>query len=288
MERRFVKSGIPGLDRLTGGGFLDGSIITISGPTGSGKSTMAAQFLYNGVMESDEPGMYITIEENRQEFFFHMGGYEWDFAKAEKDRRFILLDYPIHEVDQILNQYSAIQEIINSTGVKRVVIDSIMPIALFFHTEDERKKGLLKLIENIRKWNVTTIIVSEDIKPTKLGVLPTSSYGIESYSDVWINLFYKYDEKKMDRVRFAEVLKMKGVGHSLRAYPAVITNKGISIMHEAAPPVLQEKKEEREKPVKAAPSKPAPAKPISQKSESKESITSRLAAAKSRLLKKSK
>jgi len=237
MERRFVKSGIPGLDKLLGGGFLEGSITTVSGPTGSGKSTLALQYLYKGASEFNEPGLYICIEESRQDFQFHVSGYNWDFAKAEKERKFILLDYPIHEVDQILNQYSAIAEIISSTGVKRVVIDSIMPIALFFKEDDERKKGFLKLIENIRKWNVTTLIVSEDMKATNLGVLPNSAYGIETFTDGWINFTNNYDPKRGERVRMIEVLKMKGITHSYKPYPAVIDANGVTIvMEEMAAP----------------------------------------------------
>ena len=74
MERRFIRSGIPGLDEVLGGGFLEGSIVAVSGPTGSGKSTFASQFLYNGASQYDEPGLYIAIEESRADFFFHMGG----------------------------------------------------------------------------------------------------------------------------------------------------------------------------------------------------------------------
>jgi circadian clock protein KaiC len=230
MERKFVKSGVPGLDAVLGGGFLENSIVTVSGPTGSGKSTLASQFLYNGAVESNEPGLYISIEESRRDFYFHMGGFKWDFASLEKDRRFILLDYPIHEVDQIIEQSNAIQEIINSTGVRRVVIDSIMPIALYFKNDDERKKGFLKFIDNLRKWNVTTLIVSEDIKAGPAGSMPSSEYGIESFSDGWLNLFFRYDERSMSRTRYAEVIKMKGVQHSSKAYLAVLDDNGFKIM----------------------------------------------------------
>lgn len=234
MERKFIKTGIPGLDSILGGGLLEGSVVTISGPTGSGKSTLAAQFIHSGAIDYDEPGMYICLEENRRDFFFHNSGFDFDFQALEKDRKFILLDYPIHEVDQIVSQSAAIAEIINSTGTKRVVIDSIMPIALFFKGEDERKRGFLKFIENLHKWNVTTLIVSEDFKMSDSGSRPSSEFGIESYTDGWVNIFYRYDEKSMERSRFVEVIKMKGIAHSNRSYPAVLGNGGFSIMHEAA------------------------------------------------------
>jgi circadian clock protein KaiC len=246
MERRFVKTGIPGLDEILGGGLLEGSVVTVSGPTGCGKSTLASQFIYSGAVEYDEPGMYICLEESRRDFYFHLSGYEWDFQTLEKERKFILLDYPIHEVDQIVNQASAISEIINTTGTKRVVIDSIMPVALFFKGEDERKRGFLKFIENLHKWNVTTLVVSEDLKMSDSASRPSSEFGVESFTDGWINLSYKYDEKKMERSRYLEVVKMKGIAHSNRAYPAMLDSSGFSIVHEELP--AQEKPSKKSEP----------------------------------------
>lgn len=240
MDRKFIKSGIPGLDEVLGGGMLEGSVVTVSGATGAGKSTFAAQFVHNGAVESGEAGLYISIEESRRDFFFHMGGYKWDFQSLEREQKFILLDYPIHEVDQIINQSASIQEIINSTGVKRVVIDSVMPIALYFKGDDERKTGFLKFIENLRKWNVTTMITSEDFKMHS-GSRPSSEFGIESFTDGWINLFYRYDDKKLERLRYLEVVKMKGVAHSSRAYPITLTDRGFSVGSEPPRPPPEQK-----------------------------------------------
>ncbi len=254
---RLINSGIPGLDKILGGGFVEGSIVTIGGPTGSGRSTMALQFL----LESDEPGLYISIEESKRDFFFHMSGYKWDLPQEERERRLIILDYPIYEVDQILNQYSAIQEIIQTTGVKRVVIDSIMPIALFFPNEDERKKGFMRLIDNIRKWGVTVLIVAQDSVSRDVRALPYTDFGIENYTDGWINIYYQYDDEKGERVRSVEVLKMKGVEHSTRHYPAAMGNGGFTIFSEGPPKSKPEKKEAARKPaaraMPAAKKKPA-------------------------------
>ncbi len=261
MERKFIKSGIPGLDEVLGGGILEGSIVTVSGPTGAGKSTFAAQFVHNGATGSDEPGLYISIEESRKDFFFHMGGYGWDFASLERDRKFILLDYPIHEVDQIVNQSAAIAEIINSTGVKRVVIDSIMPIALYFKNDEERRTGFLKFIDNLRKWNTTTIIVSEDMKNHPVS-RPGSEYAIESFTDGWINLFFRYDDKRLERMRYVEVVKMKGVNHSARSYPVTLSDRGFSLGN-GGEPEMPAAKAPKESPPAGAALKAPPKKRVS-------------------------
>jgi circadian clock protein KaiC len=229
MKREIVESGIPGLDKLLGGGFLHGSVITLSGPTGCGKSTLAMQFLVNGILDYGEPGIYIAIEESRESMRFHMSGYAWDLDSLEKSKELVFLDYPVYEVDQFLDQYSAIQEIINSTGARRVVIDSIMPVALYFKDEDERKKGFLKLIDNIRKWDTTTLIVSEDTHATALGTLPETKYGIETYTDGWVHIYSTFDPKKRERTKAIEILKMKGINHSKKIHSTKINDEGFKV-----------------------------------------------------------
>lgn len=229
MKREIVETGIPGFDKLLGGGLLHGSVITLSGPTGCGKSTFAMHFLVEGIMKYKEPGIYIAIEESRESMRFHMSGYTWDLDKLEKSRKLVFLDYPVYEVDQFLNQYSAIQEIINSVGARRVVVDSIMPVALYFKDEDERKKGFLQLIDNIRKWDTTTLIVSEDTSATKQGSLPETKYGVETFTDGWIHIYSTFDPKKRERTKAIEILKMKGINHSRKIHPAKIDKNGFSV-----------------------------------------------------------
>jgi KaiC/GvpD/RAD55 family RecA-like ATPase len=228
MERRFVPTGIKGLDEVLGGGFLEGSIVTLSGPTGAGKSTFGMQFLFNGASIYDEPGMYIAIEESRNDLLFHMSGYAWNLKALEQERKFILIDYPVHEVDQIVSAHEAIGEIINSAGIKRVVIDSVMPIALHFPNMDERRRGFLKLIENIRHWEATTLILAEN--SDNEGDRPQTDYDIETFTDGWLNLLYRHDQKKNERIRMIEIMKLKGVGHSSKSYEVKIDKDGMSIL----------------------------------------------------------
>lgn len=228
MKREIAKTGIERLDGMLDGGFTKGSIITLSGPTGCGKSTLAMQFLVNGVEKYGEAGLYIALEETRTTTYSNMGGYSWDIAKLEREKKLLFLDYPLHEVDQFLFKNNAIEELISTAGIDRVIIDSIMPIALLFHNNDERQQGFLKLIENIKKWMTTTIIVSEDTPATTQDVLPHTRYGLESLTDAWLHMYYLYNEEGA-RKRAIEVLKMKGVAHATKMVPLEITSDGIVI-----------------------------------------------------------
>ncbi len=229
LTRELLKTGITGLDDVLGGGILRNSIVTVSGSTGCGKSTFAMQFLVAGATKFKEPGLYITIEESRETLMFHMSGYSWDLEKLEKSKLLMFLDYPIYEVDQFLNQNNAIQEIIQTLGVRRVVIDSVMPLAVYFSNDDERKRGFLKLMENLRKWNATTLIISEDTPATTQDVLPDTKYGIETFSDAWIHIYYLYGGRGKERSRAVEILKLKGMQHSSKIHPASIDNNGFTV-----------------------------------------------------------
>ena len=228
MKREVVKSGIEGLDSMLEGGFTKGSITTLSGPTGCGKSTLAMQFLINGAEKFSEPGIYIALEETKSSTYSNMSSYKWNISKLEGEKKLLFLDYPIEEVDQFLFSNSAIEELVSTMDIERAVIDSVMPIALLFQNDDERKKGFLKLIANLRKWGTTTLIVSEDTPATTQDVLPRTKYGIESLSDGWMHMYYLYDDTG-SRKRALEVLKMKGVPHMSRIVPLEISENGVSL-----------------------------------------------------------
>lgn len=241
MKREIVQTGMDGLDAMLSGGLTKGSITTLSGPTGCGKSTLAMQFLVNGAEKYKEPGLYIALEETRDTTYSNMAGYDWDVQKLEREKKILFLDYPIHEVDQFLFKNSAIEELVATMGIERVVIDSIMPIALLFQSDDERQKGFLKLIENIRRWNTTTIIVSEDTPATTQDVLPRTKYGMESLTDAWMHMYYLYDQEG-ERKRALEVLKMKGVPHATRIVPLEIRANGVNVLFEEKARSMPKKK----------------------------------------------
>lgn len=222
------KTGISGLDRMLGKGLPEGSISTISGPTGSGRSTLALQFLVNGAQKYGETGLYVAIEDSRDLIYKHMSYSGWNIDKLEESKKLLFLDYPPHEVDQFLKQNSAIGELIETMGVTRLVIDSIMPIALLFSNDDDRKKGFLQVINNIRKWKTTTMIVSEEQLSHPGASLPRTNYGIETLSDGWIHLSYDVG-KRAERTRGVEVLKMKGTNTLMKKFPMSIKNTGISV-----------------------------------------------------------
>ena len=60
-DQERVPTGINGLDELLSGGYIRKSMNLLSGSPGSGKSILAMQFIINGAVKHNEPGVYISF-----------------------------------------------------------------------------------------------------------------------------------------------------------------------------------------------------------------------------------
>ncbi|MCP4764516.1 MAG: AAA family ATPase, partial [archaeon] len=120
MEIDRVKTGISGLDDLIEGGFPRNSITLVAGSSGTGKTTMCLQYLYNGVIKYNEPGMYIGLGENVERIKASAMRFGMDLEKLADKDDLIFADIPALEINDI----KAIIDSINPK-YKRLVIDPI-------------------------------------------------------------------------------------------------------------------------------------------------------------------
>src|ERR1700675_1445198 len=61
-----IQTGIPGLDDLLGGGLPKGHLYLLEGDPGTGKTTIALQFLLEGI-RNGEKVIYVTLSESKSE-----------------------------------------------------------------------------------------------------------------------------------------------------------------------------------------------------------------------------
>ena len=60
------KTGIPGLDDILAGGFIPNRLYLVEGDPGAGKTTLALQYLLEGVRQGEKV-LYITLSETKEE-----------------------------------------------------------------------------------------------------------------------------------------------------------------------------------------------------------------------------
>src|SRR6266545_3480356 len=135
-------TGIPGMDEITGGGLPKGRPTLIAGGAGCGKTLFAMEFLVNGAMQYNEPGVFITFEENADELAQNVASLGFDLKELIRQKK-LIIDYVRVERSEIeeTGEYDLdglfirLGYAIDSIGAKRVVLDTIE--ALFAGLQNE-------------------------------------------------------------------------------------------------------------------------------------------------------
>src|SRR6185436_3114565 len=121
--RRRLSMGIPELDKMLGGGLLEGDSLLIAGPSGTGKSALATQFIAEGLRRG-EPGIMAIFEERPHGYTERAGSFGLNL-KAPQDKGKLELLY-LRPLDLSVDE--TMQEILDAiarVGAKRLVIDSL-------------------------------------------------------------------------------------------------------------------------------------------------------------------
>lgn len=234
-EIRRVKSGIPGLDELLNGGIPERNVVLLSGGPGTGKTVFSQQFLYKGVSEYDEPGVYVSLEEHPVQVRRNMMAFGWDAKRFEEENKFAIVDafsagigrasqYEKYVVTDPTSEdllIDVLREAIQDIGAKRVVIDSVT--TLFFTRPSMGRKIVFKLKKVISGYGCTGIMVSQ----INVGEIGFGGYGVEHAADGIIRL--DLDEIDGELQRSIIIWKMRGTRHDMRRHPFDITDQGIVI-----------------------------------------------------------
>jgi circadian clock protein KaiC len=88
-----ISTGVPGLDSLIEGGIPKGSTVMIAGKSGSGKTILCAQFIYYGLTNKNENGLYISFSESKAQFYANIKTLRMDFDEFERQGKFTFLDF---------------------------------------------------------------------------------------------------------------------------------------------------------------------------------------------------
>jgi circadian clock protein KaiC len=176
-----MPTGVEGLDELISGGVPIGRVILLLGGPGTGKTILASQFLYKGISQYNENGIFVSLDESRKHFFSEMLKFGWDFKKAEEEGKFLFIDATRLsrvamlkermfkgetsslrgkqlQIDKLVEDLQAkIQQI----DAKRVVLDTLASLFYRFIDPIERRTAGVDLIESLSDINVTTIVTTE-------------------------------------------------------------------------------------------------------------------------------
>src|SRR5512145_3132951 len=153
-----VKTGISGLDEMLGGGFLRGTANLVEGAPGTGKTTLAMQFIHNGIVQANEPGLIITFEEFPQQYYYDAAAFGWDFLELEKKGllKIIMTSPEVSRLD-VESVGGMIESAVMQMGARRVVVDSVSHFARLTQDPIELRSVEFAFINALKRQGLTSI-----------------------------------------------------------------------------------------------------------------------------------
>ncbi|MCS7106263.1 MAG: hypothetical protein NZ942_03035 [Candidatus Aenigmarchaeota archaeon] len=217
-----VKTGIPGLDDLINGGFPQSSTILLSGVAGAGKTIFCLQFIYNGAYVYNEPGVYISLEEEPERIINYAAeGFNWNFKDLVERKMVSFVSAEMYSFEKLRD---LIETEVTKLKAKRLVIDPSTILGLYFEKVLQVRKSILDLTKLVKRLGCTTILVSE----IEEGSGKISSLGVEEFIVDGIIILY-YIKEAGFYTRGLCVRKMRATDHDSGLHPIQITKNGIVV-----------------------------------------------------------
>ena len=222
-SRERISSGIPRLDTmLSGKGYFRGSTVLVSGTAGTGKTSMAAQFV-EAACKRGERVLFFTFEESPSQLIRNMRSIGINLEPWEK--RGLLQFQATRPTHYGLETHLTTSiKMINKLKPSVVILDPINAFVLG-DNQTEVKTMLLRLVDFLKMKGITAFFTSL----TSAGdTMENTDVYISSLIDTWLLL--RDIEIGGERDRGLYVLKSRGMEHSNQIREFRLTNRGIDLL----------------------------------------------------------
>ena len=227
-ERGRCITGIEGLDSILSGGIPTSSIVLLAGTGGTGKTTLAFEYLVRGVM-AGEPGLLITTVEtpdkmlsNIPRFIFYSESMLVKGKLSIVNLQDIMNSAGLSGSDMdeaaIKKLVAAIAKLVSSHRAKRMVIDTIDTILTEIKDEALSAMLIADLSNVLYRSECTALLVSSAEKGDRIEGRVAD--GIIMMGNL---------ERRWDLLRTMQIIKMKGTSHSRSRYVIDLTNAGVLV-----------------------------------------------------------
>jgi circadian clock protein KaiC len=215
---RKIPSGIPGLDKMLNGGFIEGRPYLVIGGPGAGKSILTMQFLMVA-LNRGENALYITLEEPYDEIRQNMATFGWDTSRVrildaspegrDTDMEDWSLDYLAKELNHELE----------TKNHKRVAFDSTTTLRMLDQSDYMARRRILSIMKILANAKCTSLLICED---------DTKNISMESFLARGVIKLYTTTVSG-EKIRALGIEKMRGTSFDEHIRPFSITDKGIQV-----------------------------------------------------------
>lgn len=234
-----VRTYVPGFDEILYGGIPERNVVLISGGPGTGKSILAKQFLYNGLLKG-ENGVFVALEEHPVSVRRSFAHFSWDINKFEREGSFAIVDaftagigsaaqrenYVVKDPDNVQELVDVLRAAIKNTNAKRVAIDSVSTLYL---TKPALARGTVMILKRVIAGLGSTALFVSQISVGERGF---GGPGVEHAVDGIVRM--DLDEVNGTLYRSIIIWKMRDSKISMVRHPMEINDKGITVMWDKA------------------------------------------------------
>lgn len=223
-----IRTGVPGLDEITGGGLPRNYVYLLHGDPGSGKTTMAMQFLMEGQRQGEQ-GLYLTLSESVQELTEVGRSHGWDLDGIELFEPPLAKNPLLPDEQNTLFHPSEIElaetmklllDKIEQVKPQRIVLDSLSEIRLLAQTPVRYRRQVLAFKQYLTGKNATVILLDDRVH--------TDVVQMQSVPSGVIELFHHAPDYGTVR-RKMRIVKIRGVQYSGGYHELNILEGGVRI-----------------------------------------------------------
>ena len=230
-------SGIPGLDHLLQGGFPAHRLHLIEGDPGSGKTTLALQFLLEGRAQG-ESTLYVSLSETATELRGVAASHGWDLTGVEvfelappggrSDDQYTLYHPAEIELSEMVKR---VLDVTDRVRPSRVVLDSLSEMRLLARDPLRYRRQILALKEYFAGRDCTVLMLDDRTSEAHDLQLQSIAHGV-------ILLEQMASEYGRARRRL-RIVKVRGVAGTEGYHDFRIRRGGIAVFPQLVPPATR-------------------------------------------------
>lgn len=166
---RRLKTGIQGLDDILHGGFPEGHFYLVEGDPGTGKTTLALQFLLEGI-RLGETTLYVTLSESRQELEQVARSHGWrsedlliyEMIPPEDDLRPEAQYTVFHPSEvELADTIASIMKKVDEVKPQRLIFDSLAELRMLARDPLKYRRQILALKRHLSGRNTTVLMLDD-------------------------------------------------------------------------------------------------------------------------------
>lgn len=213
-------TGVPHLDEVLGGGLMGSSTVLISGPTGSGKTTLAATIIA-AANARDEKVFFVSYEMSAESMVQTMASAGIDL-QTPVDRHMTEIFAVLPEATGAEEHLFQIIDRLDEFRPNLLVVDAISACTRM-GSEEIAFNFVARLIGTAKRYGMSAIFTNQTT--TLMPVHEISGVGVSSLIDTVILVDLIVQDGELNRSIL--VMKSRGTAHSNQQHEFFITNKGI-------------------------------------------------------------